>query len=131
MTMLARCLSIMLLGAMILAGSLAPAHDVVMGGAIGVPAHASDHGGHSPDETGRTGTPEPCEICDALFGDCVASFCHPDLIVENRGAPTEGAKVLHHSSTAPNRPGMIAEVQHPPPRHLLQETQTSFPQEIT
>lgn len=129
MTMLDRCLSIMLLGAMILAGSLAPAHDVVMGGAIGVPAHASDHGGHSPDETG---TPEPCEICGAaLFGDCVASFCHPDLIVENPDAPTEGAKVLHHSSLAPDRPGLIAEVQPPPPRHLLQETQTSFPQEIT
>ncbi|WOI58082.1 hypothetical protein [Palleronia sp. LCG004] len=131
MTMLTRCLSIMLLGAMILTGSLAQAHTAVMGHMLGSRVQALDYGNHLPDETDRTCNTEPCEICGAaLSGDCAAALCHPDLIVGSRDTPTEGTKVLHHLSSAADRPGMSAEVQPPPPRHLLQETQRSFPQEI-
>ncbi len=126
--MLTRCLSIMLLGAMILTGSLAQAHTAVMGHMLGSRVQALDHGNHLPDETDRTGNTEPCEICGAaLSGDCAAALCHPDLIVQTRDAPTSGAKLRHHSSPTPDQPGITAEVRTPPPRHLLKDTTTLFP----
>lgn len=119
MTMLARCHFILFLSAVMLAGSLAPAHEATMGGMIGELFHDAAHAAHTSDVPDRNGTDEPCDICGmALTGDCMATFCHPELIVESHYPAARGLPGPHDPKATRNPRSMTAEVQTPPPRHL-------------
>lgn len=120
MRVLVRCLSMMLLGAMILTGSPAPAHAEAMGGSKVQSSGEVHHRGHGADETGPDGSDAPCEICGmAMAGDCTAPFCHPGLVVEAHSPAAPHAPSRHDPGKARDLWGTSTEVLIPPPRHLL------------
>ena len=130
-TPLIRCLSIILLSALILTAPLAQEHDAAMGDMTGLSIHALDREDHGPHKSGPSATITSCEFYGSGHaGDCAVACCHPDLSPESLNASFNAAQAFHHPGLVPGWPGLRAAVETPPPKHLLWKPPTLFPQEI-